>query len=252
MVAPNYHTIYGNLPLPPQAPTPPTNVPVNSSPTTSDESVLLRELINLLKANDAPHHVMPSPSFSGRTEENPIDFLQRHEQYATHNRLSEIQKTASFFNALQGQAATVMQKYRYCNLRYHELLARFNDEFKSEDLLSELRAELYSAKQQKYEPADEFIWCQYAHFQRLAPDEPEAAKARIIRDQLRDSIKRAFATYTPPTINELAEAATRVEQFERHTGGSRYASCNAQYAADDEYDYDDRTAQYVTFNPSKN
>lgn len=66
-----------------------------------------------------------------------------------------------------------------------------------------------------------FIWMQYALFDRVAADENEITKVKITKDQLLPHIQEHFLVVTPNTVRELADAARRIAKFTEINIGTR-------------------------------
>lgn len=177
---------------------------------SQDAAAIVAALSQLLQTQTKTPTTSPYPKYTGRTEEDPHRFIEVLEARLNADAIPTTDRSRIFFTTLESTAVNNMAKYEFAGLTWMDLKERFLYEFDSPDIKAELKALLYSSRQPQKEDAASYIWRQNRLFDRVSPDEEEGSRVRIIRDQLNLDIRREFAVYTPSTIRELADAATRI------------------------------------------
>lgn len=184
----------------------------------ADNTLVFQEMLNWLRSQPSKNTFVQRklPSFSGSNEEKPDLFVNLFEEFVQDEAIPADSFVEIFFDCLKDKAILRMEKYRFARLSYKELKELFLEEFDSTEVITDLKSQLFSARQSRDQSPEEFIWQQYALYERLLPGESDFVKAKILRDQLLPEIRRHFLVFTPQTVQELADAARRIANFNQN------------------------------------
>ncbi|CAB0041647.1 unnamed protein product [Trichogramma brassicae] len=198
--------------------------------TQCQSSALLRAARALALELDSKSKEFPH-FWDGLDYEDPDRYLTKCQEYVTALQIPDANKVSVLEKGLKGAAEKWWLCYKPMSLSFQRFSELLRTQFDSQSIKSALVSKLYGSSQTEKKSVGTFLQQKYMMYQRLRPNEEEAARIATMIELLRPSVRKGLR---PHAINDFATLLTKSQELESDETAERNAATNKSRPKDSE------------------